>query len=254
MRVTLEITLGVAAVASLLALRARGIGASEGSLAADALVLAAPALCALAVGAVVARVLPWLVRTTRNVASRARSAAPMLAASQVKANVAATLAFVVAASVVGMAASTAATVSAGQERASWEAIGGDALAVAGFPDPLPDAVSGLPANGSDVALAWVNDVASIEDEKGNHSVRVVAVDAAALAALTAQIPGGDPAPWLKLAAKPGSDGSVSALFAGDAKLRGDGSILWEQTTVPINVHWPRAGAWRASRRSGHGLR
>jgi len=232
-RVTLEITLGVAALASLFALRARGIGASEGALGADVLVLAAPALCALAFGVLLARALPWCVRSARRFAARARSAAPMLAAAQMRTHVAATLAFVVAASVVGMAASTAATVSAGQERASWEAIGGDVLVLAGFSGPLPEAVTDV--SGGDVVFAWVNDVASIEDDAGDHAVRLVAVDAAAMAALASKVPGADAGPWEKLAASPGTGDSVGALLAGDAQVRGDGTVLWEQINVPVTT-------------------
>ena len=238
-RLTAELLVAVAAIVSLLALRSRGAGQAEGSLAADALVLAAPALCAVVVGLIVARVMPLLGRALRSAAARLKAPEPLVAASRLRASVAPTLALVLASAIVAMSASTAVTVSRGLEKAAWDVVGADAAASALLTTGLPPDSVDIDAPGVTTASAGDLGVGHLAGGDRAQTVTVVAVDAEALAELEALVPDGTPGPWRALAeAEVGADGTLPMLETADLQQIDAGTLAWAHSAAPVTSIGP----------------
>jgi len=229
-RITVEAVVIIAAIAALLALRSRGAGSSQGSVGADVVVLAAPALGALGVGVVLARLLPYISRWLRAIAGKASGPAALVAAARLKAAIAPTLAMVLAGAVVALAGSTAATVSRGLEDASWDVVGADAVAQSSL-------ITGLPVGHVDgVTSATATDagVGHLAGGPRSQAVTVVIVDAERLAVLEELVPGGTPEPWRELAAAPvGNNGAVPMLMSADLNQVESGTLAWNRLASPV---------------------
>ena len=231
-RITGFVTVAVAALVSFLALRSRGTAASQGSIAADLLVLAAPVLCAVAVGLVVAWALPYAARGLRALTSRSSGAGPLLAASRLRSPVAAVLTLVVAASIASFAASASATVQRGLADAAWDVVGADAVALAGPSTTLPDA----PPDGDGLTWATASglEVGHLTGGPRSQAVRVVAVDAARMAQLARLVPDGHPKAWETLAAAPlGDDGAVPMLESANLTEVEKGTLVWGRESATV---------------------
>lgn len=236
-RAASELALVLAATAALVTLRRRGLpGEPRG---ADLLLVAAPALCALAVGVVGSRATVLLQRAAVLVTARLRRAGPMLASAGGAAGgdgaapfVALTLCTALAAfsTVVG------ATLAAGQVTGSWDTVGADVVVHtdADHPlDALADPVAGAPGVG-DVALGRLAQNVQLFGVPGTEWVDVLAVDADQYARLLAATP---------LAAEPGlsalgtGSGTGSSLpVLSSSVLSASGSapaLLWNGRTIPF---------------------
>ncbi|MGC4175720.1 hypothetical protein [Demequina sp.] len=201
-RITREVLLVLAAIGSAATLRSRGTAASSNSVAADLLVLAAPTLCALAVGAGVARLMPTVSRWLRDAASRGSAAGTLVAFSRASATTTAVLALVLAAGTIALSASVASTVRDGRLDAAHDNVGADAIATATYLSGLPPEVAGLPVQGVTTASASDIGAGYLAGGPRSQTVTIVAVDAAALASVVAALPGGHPDPWRTLATAP----------------------------------------------------
>lgn len=231
-RLTASIAVALAAIVAFLSLRARGTASSQGSIAADLLVLAAPVLCAAAVGLGVAWSLPHLARLSRRGFERARGAGPLLTAARTRAPGTAVVALVLAGTIAAMAGSTALTARQGLEDAAWDVVGTDAVAVAGRSGSLPDAATA--GSGGSSATAAPLGVGQLSGAPRAQRVQVIAVDAARLAEFSALLPDGHPDAWEALAAAPlGEDGSVPMLQSADLVTVPAGTLVWGQRAVQV---------------------
>jgi putative ABC transport system permease protein len=231
-RLTASIAVALAAVVALLSLRARGTAASEGSIAADLLVLAAPALSAVAVGVGLAWALPYLASALRSLFARARGAGPLLTAARMRAPGTAVVALVLSGAIAAMAASVGLTARHGVTDAAWDVVGADAVAIAGQDVSLPELVS------ADGDVTWAAaaplGVGQLAGAPKSQRVQVVAVDAAALAQLAASLPDGHPDAWQALAEAPlGDDGSVPMLQSADLVGVPLGTLSWGHEAAPV---------------------
>ena len=233
-RVTAEIVVVLAAIVSFLALRSRGAGESEGALAADVLVLAAPALCAVAVGVVLARLMPLLGRWLRAGATRLKAPDSLVAAARLRAAIAPTLALVLAGAIVALAASTSVTVTRGLEAAAWDVVGADAVATASLTTGLPAGVGNLDAPGVTTATASDLGIGHLAGGTRSQPVTVIAVDAAALAKLEQSVPGGAPDRWQELAdATVNASGALPMLQTADLQQVKAGTLSWGRSAVSV---------------------
>ncbi len=232
-RITAEVTLILSAAASLGTLALRGVSASEGSVAVDAMILGAPVLGTLAVAVLLVRLLSPLTRAARALARRSRGAVTLLAAARARSGATATVSLVLAASVVAITTSGALTVDRGQDTAAWETVGADAIAVAAPSGPFTVGVQEFGAgSGLRVAGAQVISNGQLIGAHTDKPVRVLAVDSEALASLVGESPlspltglpglvaGGDPGqPLPILVSLPGADADLT--------------LRWGQLTVPV---------------------
>ena len=232
-RIALEAALVVLAAVSMASLVTRGVAASEGSVWADLLVLAAPVLSALAVGVVLVRVLPPLTHWARAAAARAKGVAPLLATARSRVMASAVCALVLVASVIALAATTGATVNRGLSAAADDQVGTDVIARAAINEVLPSAVDDISGNGDvTAALAYVIDGAQLIGTRLDKPATVIAVDSkefTAMAKDSVTLPRLD-----ALADHAGDAGDALPMLvsAGSADLSG-ASLHWQGVSVPV---------------------
>lgn len=191
-RLAAEGALVLLAAAALATLVVRGATSSAGSVASDAIVLAAPVLVALAVSLGLVRVLPHLAAVARRIAARRAGAVPLVAAARTRGSGPAMAALVVASAVGTIAASAAATVDDGRTTAAWDVVGADVAVSTTASGGLPVEVTGLDGrDGLTVATAEVFPGAQVLGPALDRSVTVIAVDADALRRLVAATPAPD---------------------------------------------------------------
>jgi|GEM_PF-2500299 len=234
-RITGFVAVAGAATVALFALRARGTAASQGAVAADLLVLAAPVLCAATAGIVLAWALPYVSRALRSLTARGRSAAPLIAASRTRADVITTVSLVVAAAVLALSVSASATLRQGLTDAAWDAVGADVVAVAAPGGAIAeDALAS--ADGVAVAAAADLGVGQLAGGRRSQTVHVVAVDAADLARVAALTPGGHADRWQALADAPlGDQGEVPMLESAKLEQVGSGTLVWGEYSAPVKA-------------------
>lgn len=212
-RLAAEGALVLLAAAALATLVIRGATASAGSVASDAVVLAAPVLVALAVSLGLVRVQPRLAAMARKAAARWTGAVPLVAAARTRGSGPAMAALVVAAAIAAIASSAAATVDAGRTAAAWDVVGADAAVSTTASGGLPPEVAAMDGrDGLTVATAEMFPGAQVIGQGIDRSVNVLAVDAGALARLLAATPAPD-APVLSQLAEEQTD-PLPVLVAG----------------------------------------
>lgn len=219
------------AVASTAVLRARGVASTASTPAADLVVSAAPALVAAAVALVLLRLLPPAARLWRRAAARRPGLVPFVAAARVRVHLAPVLSLVLVATLLALSACVLATVRAGREVASWQAVGGDVVATAAADDVLE-----LPAPrpGLLVAGARVVDGTQLLGDGVDATARLVALDAAAERELLARTPTPDAPELARLGGAP-AGAPVPALVSGVPASRTDLRLVWEGISVPLAV-------------------
>jgi len=227
-RVVVEAAVLLGAVGAVAALRARRVG-PEGP---DALVALAPALVAVALGAAAVRFVPLVLRWTLQAARRSRTAVRLLAAARSHATGTATLPFVTltaASALAGLGVTVAATVVAGQETASWSAVGADALVRAEPDVALTDVADRLDSAPDVAAVAGVVDEAQVFGGWGTSLVRVVALPASRYAEVLAAgpLPG---EPGLELL---GHGDGVPILVSEGLDVSESRSLLWNDVLVDV---------------------
>ena len=235
-RGALEAAVVLIAVAALVTVRRRGL--PDEPTGADLLLAAAPALGALAIGLVGARVLRLLLRAMVPAAARFRRAGPLLASAGGAAApglgpfVALTLCTTLAvfSTVVG------ATVTAGQDAGSWDTVGADVVVHTDADHPLDAVASRVAAAGGveGVALARLVPNVQISGVPGTDWVDVLAVDAADYARLLAATP--VPTPPGLGALVPGQAPDAALPVLGGASLSAGGAspaLLWNGRTLPL---------------------
>lgn len=231
-RTAVESTVVLAALGALAALRVRGVVAD-----ADLLLAAAPTLAALAGVVVVARGLPYALRTLRSRAVRSRRVVPLLATARAHATAGLTLPLLVltvATSLMTFGAVVGATVDRGQVEGSWSAVGADAVATTA-PDPGLAAVAARLQGqaGVSVAVAGVVEDVPLRSDGGGSSVRLLVMAATDLERLLAAGPVGT-APTSRLAAGSGSDAPAVLVGPGlTGGLSEHMSVLWRGTWQPV---------------------
>ncbi|MBD8078134.1 FtsX-like permease family protein [Cellulosimicrobium arenosum] len=188
----------VAATVSVVLLLQRGVLVGPDSGGVDPLLAAAPLLLALATALVVVRLAPWPVRALERVLRRRRDLVPFLGAARAVRDPAAgavpALALVVGVSIALASGVLSTTVRDGVESLAWQEAGAD-LRVDG-PVLDDDLVAELDAIEGVDAVATVADAGSVLLRGGasGERVRLVAVDAVALAAVQSDTPGARPLP------------------------------------------------------------
>ncbi len=191
-RTAAEGTLVLLALAALGTLVVRGATASAGTVWTDGVVLAAPVLVALVAALGLVRLQPRLTVVARATAARRPGVVALLAAARARANAPAAAALVVASAVAAIAASAGATVAQGRTDAAWDAVGADAAVTTSDPAGLPAEVAGLDGTeGLTATTAAVIPRAQLLGSGLDRPVRIVAVDAEALARLLAVTPAAD---------------------------------------------------------------
>lgn len=215
LRLVLELAaLALAALATFLVLQ-RGLRD-------DPLLLATPALLALAVGIVTTRVAPVPLRGVLALARRRTDAAPVLGAAGAarETTLAPLLGMSVGVGVAILAVSLLASVRAGIEEQSWFATGAD-LRVSGpvmSPEAL-DAVGDVPGVAALAAVSEVNP-AQVASPTAQVQARAVLVDGEALAQVQSGFDG-----WSVPASLGRSDGPVAAVLAqGLERTTGAGTL------------------------------
>ncbi|MFV2144248.1 FtsX-like permease family protein [Isoptericola sp. G70] len=196
----------------------RGVvtGAAGTGPAVDPLIVAAPLLVSLTAALVVVRLVPPAVRGIEQVLARRADLVPFLGAARVRRDAAGglvpALALVLAVGVAASSTVLATTVRDGVTRQAWGTVGAD-VRVAG---PLMDdeTVSALAGVTGVAAVAPVLDLGRVQvgTASGTASVTVYATDAAALAAVQADVPGA-PTRSAELV-QPAGD-ALPAIVAGD---------------------------------------
>lgn len=237
-RVVLEVAALLAAAGAAVTAQAREVAA--GGLA----VATAPVLLAVAAALVLVRVVPLLLGGGLVLARRSRHAGPVLAAGRARAATR-PLALVVLTAVVALAAfsaAVAATVEAGREQASWDAVGADVTALVRPDDAVTTAASRIAdAPGVDLATAVRVEQLSFRSTWGavdSHFVAVHAADLAELARLT-PVGGPDTARRAGLLTSAVPEG-VPALVSGDLLEHSDKglAVYWYGSWVPVTVVGP----------------
>jgi putative ABC transport system permease protein len=213
-RVAVEVLVVLAAAGAVASAQARDVAAG------GVVVAVAPVLVALAGAVVVLRLVPWALRAGQAVATRTRHAGPLLAAGRARAatHPAALVALAAVAALGAFAGVLGATVDAGREQASWDAVGADVTArvvpaAAAERDVAAAAGRVAAAPGVDLALA-----ARVEDLRfrstwGAVTAHVVAVPTGDLARLARDT----------LAGGPSADRLAAALADATARYRGPGA-------------------------------
>lgn len=243
-RIAGEVLLVVAAAGSLITLRARGIGASQGAVLSDIPVLAAPVLVTLAVTVLIVRAQPRLLRAARSLGARSLGAVPLLAASRVRASGVAMAALVMAGAIAMMSASLATTVRDGQSAAAWDAVGADVAVTADAQGGLPEGIAALDGTGFDdsglydndrltVATATLATGGQVIGSRVDERVSVVAVDANAMEQLLAQTGVSGSNALAALTTGPTADGSVPVLVTGGARNWSGVTLTWGDESLPV---------------------
>lgn len=237
-RLVLEVAVLLAAAGATATAQARDVAA--GGLA----VATAPVLVAVAAALVLVRAVPLLLGGGLVLARRSRHAVPVLAAGRARAATRplALVALTAVVALAGFSGAVAATVQAGREQASWDAIGADATALVRPDDAVAEAaarVAGAP--GVDLATAVRVEQLSFRSTWGAVDSHLVAVDADDLAAVARLTPvGGPDAVGLALRLRGDVAEGVPALVSGDLLAHSDQGlgIYWYGSWVPVTVVGP----------------
>ena len=238
-RLALEATVVLLAIASLAALRARGVAASANALGADVVVLAAPALAIVVAAIALLRVLPPAWRWARRATQRTRGAVPALTAARTQTAALPLTAIVLATGLLASALVLDSTVRAGQVAGSWDAVGGDVAVSTTNAAGLPvDAglIAGRPGVVA-TARASVQPGSQILGDGVDMLVRVVVVDPSELEAMLEASPLPD-APDLSLlagTAAVGDRGAIPALASGVPRGAKEPTLIWRGANVAISV-------------------
>jgi len=234
-RAALELALVLAAVAALVTLRRRGL--PDEPTGADLLLVAAPALAALAVGVVGSRVVLLLQRGAVRVAARFRRAGPLLASAGGAAGgdgAAPFVALTLCTALAAFGAVVGATLAAGQVAGSWDTVGADVVVHTDADHPL-DALADQVAAGAgvdEVALGRLVQHVQLFGVQGTQWVDVLAVDADSYGSLLAATP---------LPAVPGLSALPAASGAGVPVLGAPAlsapgaapALLWDGRALPL---------------------
>ncbi|NYJ06423.1 FtsX-like permease family protein [Petropleomorpha daqingensis] len=237
-RLAVEAAVLLLAAGGVVALRLRDVSAAAGATGPDPLLAAAPTVLVVAGALVLLRLLPLGVRALLTGATRARSAVPLLAAARAATAAGRPLLLLLLTVAVGLACAAAtvdATVHAGQEDASWTAVGADATVRTEPSDALTAVAERLTAApGVDLAVpARVEDV-PLAGVPGYSEATLLVVDPAAYARLLARTPLPDLPQLRRL---DGAAGPLPALLGPDlaAAAGATPAVLWNRQPVAITV-------------------
>lgn len=234
-RIAVEGAVVLAAVGAVAALWARGVVPSDQG--GDLLLAAAPSLGVLAGAALLARVLPLVLRGMGALAARSPGVVPVLAAARAQATAGRILpivALTLATGLVTFGSAIGATVDRGQVAGSWSAVGADVVATVSAEGAATDAVAQVAAQpGVTAAVSGTVEDAPIRSSTSGQQVRLMVVDAGDFARLLAAVPV-PLGPHGQLAAASGSD--LGVLLGADLRAGGDDSlsVLWQGTWVAVH--------------------
>jgi len=239
-RIVLEAAVVALAVASLAAVRSRGLVQSriDGT---DPLLAAAPLLLAVAVTVVVLRLQPLAVRAAAGIAARSRGAVGLLGAAHAERSIAVLplLALTLATALVVGGSLVVQTIVDGQVDASWQRVGADARVDGPVADGAAETVRGEP--GVDAASAVLSRI-SVELDSGAATAQttVVAVDDG-FARVAQLLPPGlapDAASLGLLAASSADEGSIPVIASSQLATRvdlDDSVLVVDGERIPVDV-------------------
>ncbi|RMI03544.1 hypothetical protein EBM89_19215, partial [Cellulomonas triticagri] len=242
-RWVVEVLVVLAAGVAVAVARDRGLAGATGG--GDPLVTALPVVLGLAAAVVVLRVYPWPVRALLAVVRRRPGAGVFLGAAQAArrpaAGIVPVVALVLGVATVALSAVTLSSVTAGTERGAVRGAGADVrvdltVSVPSGGGLTADQVAAAGAVDGVEAVAAVGDAGrrTLQVGRTTDTVPVRVVDAAALAAVQADLPGVDPLP--DALAAPG--GALAAVVASgaDRDTAGDVALVVGMTRVGVPLH------------------
>ncbi|MGD9958332.1 ABC transporter permease [Nocardioides sp.] len=238
LRLALEVCVVSVAALSFVALRQRGV-TGAGDQGADLMVTGVSVWWAVVGAVLVLRLFPPAVRLALRVTRRTTGSVRFLVAARLTATGSRALALVVvsvALAQLTLGVALAATEERGQEAGALLAVGGEARLTTA-PDPALDAIARQIAGRPGVEVAAAGRVAEgvrASARRSADTVRLVVVDATAYRDLLAASALPD-TPQLALLDSGGGPRVPALLLGGDADLRGDLSIRWEDSSVPLEV-------------------
>ncbi|GAB4081026.1 ABC transporter permease [Modestobacter muralis] len=240
-RVAAEVVVVVLAAAAIATLRLRGVRASAADPVADLLVVGAPALGVAAGALVLLRVVPLLLRAALAASRRTRGVVPVMSAVQARATAGAGLPLLALTTTTGLLAVVAVpglTVRAGQEAASWAAVGSEVTVTTAGPDAgladLATALATRPGVEQAVPARVLRDT-QLRVGTSSGTVTVLAVDPAAFGRLARTTPLPDVPDVDRLAG--GSTPEVPVLVGAGVELRARAavSLLVGEEQVPVDA-------------------
>jgi putative ABC transport system permease protein len=250
-RAVAEIAVLVAIAGAVIALRQRGLTPGAGV---DPYISSAPVLVALAAGLIAARVYPVPLRQVLRLASGRRSAIGYLGLAQAarsrSGSLLPALALVVALAVIALGGTVRAAVTSGQEAASWQQVGADAVVEAQLAHPsispaAQRAIASVPGVTHAAAIYEVSAGSSFAANlligvSGSLPTGVLIVDPAQYAALTRDTPWPRFPAGLLASPRPGTaGGSAVPVIASPgvaAAIRGgSGQLAFASTQLTVRV-------------------